>query len=47
MMANWEAYRHFLVSFSSVEDDLIVSWLFSSNGKYDDQLGGSQLVVIS
>jgi hypothetical protein len=47
MTAGREACRHFLVNFSSVEDDLIVSWFFSSNGKDDDQLGGSRLVVIS
>ncbi len=40
MTASREACRHFLVSFSNVKDDLIVSWFFSSNGKYDDQLGG-------
>jgi hypothetical protein len=31
-----EACRHFLVSLSGVEDDLIFSWFFSSNGKDDD-----------
>jgi hypothetical protein len=47
MMASREACHHFLVNFSSVEDDLVVSWFFSSNGKDDDELGGFRLVVIS
>jgi hypothetical protein len=47
MMVGWEACHHFLVNFSSVEDDLIVFWFFPSNGKDDDQLGASRLVVIS
>jgi hypothetical protein len=47
MTTSWEACCHFLISFSGVEDDLIVSWFFSSNGKDDDQLGGFRLVVIS
>jgi hypothetical protein len=36
MTVGWEACHHFLVSFSGVEDDLIVFWFFSSNGKDDD-----------
>jgi hypothetical protein len=53
MTASWEACRHFLVSFSGVKDDneppgfVVISWFFSSNGKDDHELGGSQLVVIS
>jgi hypothetical protein len=47
MTTGWEAGCHFLVSFLGVKNDLIVSWFFSSNGKDDDQLGGSLLVVIS
>jgi hypothetical protein len=46
MTTGWEACHHFLVSFSGVEDDLIVSWFFPSNAKDDDQLGGFHLVVI-
>jgi hypothetical protein len=53
MIAGREACHHFLVNFLGVEDDdeplnsSLSFGFFSSNGKDDDQLGGSRLIVIS
>jgi hypothetical protein len=48
----WDACRHFLTNFLSVENDdeppdsSLSLGFFSSNGKNDDQLGGSQFIGI-